>query len=160
MIILSWNCRGLGNLRAVPTIKDLIRTNRPDIIFLFETLVQASKIEEIRVKIGFDFAFVVDREGRGGAVTVLWKSTVNCNILNHSLNFINLEVNHNFKGSRRLTGFYGIPDRTKRKESWNLLYSLAGMSQLPWCVIGDFNDILSEDEKRARVDHHQWLLNG
>lgn len=34
------------------------------------------------------------------------------------------------------------------------------MSQLPWCVIGDFNDILSPDEKRGRVEHPHWLMRG
>lgn len=44
-------------------------------------------------------------------------------------------------------------------ESWNLLSNLAGMSQLPWCIIGDFNDLLLEDDKKGRVDHPQWLFN-
>lgn len=80
--------------------------------------------------------------------------------MNYSLNYINMEVGDNSKGNWRLTGFYGIPDRSKRKDSWNLLRNLAGMSQLPWCIIGDFNNILSADEKRGNVEHPQWLLNG
>lgn len=35
MSILSWNCRGLDNLRAVPNIRDLFITYKVDIIFLY-----------------------------------------------------------------------------------------------------------------------------
>ena len=40
-----------------------------------------------------------------------------------------------------LTGFYGHPETTRRVESWCLLKSLRGSSQLPWLVVGDFNEI-------------------
>lgn len=33
------DCRGLGNLRAVPILKYLIRGNIPDVIVLYETFV-------------------------------------------------------------------------------------------------------------------------
>lgn len=55
MSIMSWNYRDLGNLRAVLVLKDPIRTHKSIDIFLFETLVNISNIEEIRVKIGYDF---------------------------------------------------------------------------------------------------------
>lgn len=51
MIILSYNCRGLGNLWVVPILHELIRTHKPDIIFLFETLVHAQRLVEIYVQI-------------------------------------------------------------------------------------------------------------
>lgn len=66
--ILSWNCRGLGHLSAVPTLKNLIRSHKPDFIFLYETLVNENKIEDVCRKIGFNGCFAVDREGRGGGV--------------------------------------------------------------------------------------------
>lgn len=34
------------------------------------------------------------------------------------------------------------------------------MSDLPWCIIGDFNDLLAHEEKRGRVQHPQWLIDG
>lgn len=92
MSFISWNCRGLGNSRAVPTLCDLIRTYQPDVIFLCETLVHANIIEEIRVRLGFDAAFAVDRIGRSGGLALLWKHPFECNILNYSSNFINVEV--------------------------------------------------------------------
>lgn len=37
-------------------------------------------------------------------------------------------------------------------QSWTLMGNLASLSTLPWCMIGDFNDILSQYEKRAGMD--------
>jgi ribonuclease HI len=34
------------------------------------------------------------------------------------------------------------------------------MSDLPWCIIGDFNDLLSKDDKKGANPHPNWLCNG
>jgi len=54
MIILSWNCRGLGEPRTVPALCDLIRIHKPDIIFLSETLCHANKIVEVRRMVRYE----------------------------------------------------------------------------------------------------------
>lgn len=51
-----------------------------------------------------------------------------CNIISYSINFINMEITDDTRGLWRLTGFYGLPERARRKASWNLLRSLANMS--------------------------------
>ncbi|PNX71291.1 hypothetical protein L195_g027166, partial [Trifolium pratense] len=51
----------------------------------------------------------------------------------------------------RLTGFYGIPHREQRRESWDSLRTLSQQSTLPWCIVGDFNDIFSNDDKRGHA---------
>ena len=53
MRCLSWNCRGLGNSRAVRSLCDLVKSHRPCILFLMETLVHEMKIEKLRIKLGF-----------------------------------------------------------------------------------------------------------
>lgn len=41
-----------------------------------------------------------------------------------------------------------------------MLCGLAGMTQLPWCIVGDCNDILAIDDKLGHVPHPPWLLRG
>nr|DAD24222.1 TPA_asm: hypothetical protein HUJ06_025685 [Nelumbo nucifera] len=148
MICLSWNCQGLGNPRAVHALRELIHSRKLDVIFLIETLVH----------IGFVGAFAVDREGRGGGISFLWKAPNMCSLLHYSNNHINVQVCDDEKGPWRLTSFYSYPDRNRRRDSWNLLRAICDSSRLPWCCIGDFNDMLSPEDKQGRLDHPNWLL--
>jgi len=53
-------------------------------------------------------------------------------------------------------------DAKRRKEKSILEFnsSTIDLSQLLWCIIGDFNDILSADEKKGRSDRQPWLIQG
>jgi exonuclease III len=70
MIILSWNCRGLGVPSAIPNLKKLARGHKPDILFLSETLSHARQLESVRVMLGFDSCLAIDVEGRSGGLPV------------------------------------------------------------------------------------------
>lgn len=59
-----------------------------------------------------------------------------------------------------LTGFYEEPDRSHRRNSWDLLRKLECESSLPWCVIDDTNNTLSLDDKRGGRPYPNWLLQG
>ncbi|XP_073051725.1 uncharacterized protein [Primulina eburnea] len=160
MIILSWNCRGLGHSRAIPSLRDLARVYKPDVIFLFETLAHSQKLEDIRVLLGFENVFAVDRIGRSGGIGVLWRKSEQVTVTNYSSNHVDLRVSDDMNGEWRCTGYYGYPERTRRRDSWNLIRSLAAQSNLPWLCIGDYNDMLSTEDKRGRVEHPPWLLSG
>lgn len=99
------------------------------------------------MNLGFSCCLSVDREGRSGGLAVLWKDPVKIQVINFARNYINLEMHEREQRKWRLTGFHGLPESTRRRESWNLLRSLAGMSDLPWCIIRDFNDLLAHEEK-------------
>jgi hypothetical protein len=34
------------------------------------------------------------------------------------------------------------------------------MFELPWCIVGDFNDLLTQEDKRGNHSHPNWLCNG
>lgn len=71
MSCLSWNCRGLGNPLAVLALRELVKTHKPGLVFLFETLAHHNKIEEVRRSIGFNGCFSVDKIGRSEGVAIL-----------------------------------------------------------------------------------------
>jgi len=160
MNIIAWNCRGLGNVKAVPSIKDMVRVYKSDIVILIETLVSGNKISDLCYTIGFDNHFSVDRIGRSGGLAVLWRNSVNCSLINYSQNFINLQIQDPTLGNWRLTAFYGYSDSGRRRESWDLLRYLSNLSSSPWCIIGDFNDHLSTADKRGGPDRPSWLIRG
>jgi len=87
---------------------------------------------------------------------------VNCSITisNYSSNHIDAEITDINKGKWRVTGYYGFPSHGRRREAWNFLRQLTNSSNLPWCILGDFNDILSPNEKKGRNEIANWLING
>uniref|UniRef100_A0A2N9J2G5 Zinc knuckle CX2CX4HX4C domain-containing protein n=1 Tax=Fagus sylvatica TaxID=28930 RepID=A0A2N9J2G5_FAGSY len=50
----------------------------------------------------------------------------------------------------RLTFFYGAPETHRRIETWNLLRGLNQQFLLLWCCIGDFNEIVKNEEMHGR----------
>jgi endonuclease/exonuclease/phosphatase family metal-dependent hydrolase len=84
----------------------------------------------------------------------MWRDTIDCRVMNYSRNFINLIVKEREEEEDwRLTCYYGYPERERRRQAWDLLRELRDMSDLPWCVIGDFNDLLSQEDKRGLNPH-------
>ncbi|CAJ2647159.1 unnamed protein product [Trifolium pratense] len=160
MNIISWNCRGLGGPLAVPNLKYLVRVYKPDVLFLCETLSNSNKTEEFRYVLGFDYCFTVNREGRGGGLVLFWNSSFNCTISSYSQNHIDVEVGDAVSGNWRLTCYYGFPGSGQRRTAWNFLRQLSHVSNLPWCIVGDFNDILSSNEKKGRNERASSLING
>ncbi|XP_074350142.1 uncharacterized protein LOC141689683 [Apium graveolens] len=90
----------------------------------------------------------------------MWRTEGGCKVIDSGNHYIDFEVANNQLGRWRYTGFYGCPERGRRTETWNLLWSLAARSNLPWCVIGDFNDMMFVDKKRGVNVQPQYLLNG
>lgn len=107
MYLLSWNCRGVGNLRIVRILRDLIKSLNPTFIFLSETLVEKTVIAKFCSKLGFADFFVVDRVGRGGGLAVLWKHNVECRVMNYS-NHVDVHFIKNDVPVWRLTCYYGF----------------------------------------------------
>ncbi|GAU39014.1 hypothetical protein TSUD_378900 [Trifolium subterraneum] len=117
-------------------------------------------MERIRIMLQYDSCLAIDVEGRSGGLAIMWKDSVKCRVMNYSRNFINIIVEDEDKGEWRLTCYYGYPERNRRKLAWDLLRELRDMSTLPWCVIGDFNDLLSQEDKKGLLPHPNWLCSG
>ena len=71
----------LPGLWSIQNLREIIRSQRSSLIFLIETLVNDEKIEQLRIQLGFDGKFVVNRVGKGGGLALLWKHPIACNLL-------------------------------------------------------------------------------
>ncbi|KAK1398276.1 hypothetical protein POM88_008139 [Heracleum sosnowskyi] len=81
MNVLSWNCRGVGRPRNVQFLSDVVRQEKPGVVFLCETLAKKSKMEWVQLKIGYQGMFVVDPIGRSGGLTMFWKDNDKVEVL-------------------------------------------------------------------------------
>ncbi|KAG6683712.1 hypothetical protein I3842_12G027600 [Carya illinoinensis] len=153
MIILSWNCRGLGNPRTVRELHLLVKEKGPRIVFLSETKCRRDRVEGVRNKVGFDESFVVDSVGRSGGLAMVWKAEMQVDLYSYSQSHISLLVSQNEGGQKvMVTGFYGNPVVEKRKLSWNLLRRLKPEGQMAWLCCGDFNELLTNEEQHGGVN--------
>jgi exonuclease III len=107
MSILSRNCRGLGNPRAVRDLCRMVKKKRPKLVFVMETKLQAQKFGCLKIKLGFDNVFVVDSVGKSGGLALFWSSEVDIEIQNFSRRHINAVVKLESTSSHwKFTRFY------------------------------------------------------
>jgi exonuclease III len=148
MNIISWNCRGLGNLRTVRELHRMVKQKKPILVFLMETKLRHDRMEAIRRKLEFPNMLDVDCIGKSGGLALLWNEEVKLEIQNYSQRHINAVIRgQEGEAPWKFTGFYGQPDVAKRHEAWALMKHLAGLVPIPWVCIGDFNEITIQSEK-------------
>ncbi|GLT27461.1 hypothetical protein SLA2020_024580 [Shorea laevis] len=147
--MFAWNCRGLGKVSAISELKKLCFQHKPSILFLSETKRTATKMNLIRIDLGFEHCFAVGCVGRGGGLALLWTEDFTLQLSSISQSHIDVEIVDPGGRRWRLTGFYGHPEVARREESWTLLKSLKAASTLPWLCLGDFNEILRQSEKEG-----------
>ncbi|KAI0492152.1 hypothetical protein KFK09_026418 [Dendrobium nobile] len=148
--IVFWNCRGARKRRASLYMKEIVKDFGVFFIGLLETKITSFERKEVDLLIGTEWNFYcVPLEGLSGGILVLWKVNVaSFQILESSSQFIvgDLEV-HN-KGTWRIASIYGSKDVYRRRWLWERLGFFAD-KELPLVIGGDFNCILSSDDKRG-----------
>ena len=155
-MILGWNCRGLGNLRSVRALRDLMQRWKPKIVFLMETKMKKNQMEKEKFKLGLLNGLIVPRVGRSGGLAILWDRDVKVEVQSYSGYFIDASMTDSDSGFQwHITGFYGNPKTHRRKESRDLLKYLSQKNQMPWLCFGDFNEIMSVEEKLGGVQRSQ-----
>jgi hypothetical protein len=59
----------------------------------------------------------------------------------------------------RFTGIYGESKAGEKENTWRLLHTLEGQSDLPWLCMGDFNEILFAHEKEGGPTRAQGCMD-
>ncbi|XP_060973965.1 uncharacterized protein LOC133039154 [Cannabis sativa] len=160
MNTLSWNCRGLGNPRAQQFLADICCQKKPKFLFLCETLCSKDLVDRVKFKLGFESCFAVEAVGRSGGLAFFWKFDEEARLLGYSKHHVDFEITVPGTTTWRLTGFYGEPDRSLRPRTWALIRTLLADSPLPWCLIGDFNNIANQSEKNGGRPYPNALIEG
>ena len=118
------------------------------------------QMEKEKFKISLLNGLIVPRVGRSGGLAMLWSKDIKVEVQGYSGNYIDaivIDPESSFKWC--ITGFYENPETHRSKESWDLLRSLSQKYQLPWLCFGDFNEIVSVEEKLGGVRRSQKQMD-
>ncbi|KAJ1391834.1 Zinc knuckle CX2CX4HX4C, partial [Sesbania bispinosa] len=121
MIILSWNCRGVGASATANELKELCKSSKPAIVFLMETRAKLEKLGEVQRRLRFSKCFCVNPQGQSGGLGLFWDNSVEC------------------------TFIYGDPTPRPRRELWGQLSLLTTGRVHPWALVGDLIRSFVED---------------
>ncbi|CAL1353160.1 unnamed protein product [Linum trigynum] len=93
----------------------------------------------------------VGARNTAGGLALLWDSNVDFTLKSMSQNHIDGVVKHeDGENVWRFTGFYGWPEGENKSRSWDLLRNLHNQMSMAWVVMGDFNQVVSGNEKRGK----------
>ncbi|GAA0168847.1 hypothetical protein LIER_23471 [Lithospermum erythrorhizon] len=137
---------GFGPTRAVRSLAGLVTTKKPLLILLIETKLWTNEWEVVKKKLRMPNGFFVDARGRNGGLALLLPRDVQVDIKSFSTHHVEACIMDDPYNPWRFVGFYGHHEVGKRKHSWNLMRLLSGLSDLPTLFMGNFNEILNNNE--------------
>ncbi|XP_048494767.1 uncharacterized protein LOC125494918 [Beta vulgaris subsp. vulgaris] len=114
-------------------------------------MINKTAAEALKDRLGFKNAFGVASRGRAGGLCIYWKEEVLFSLISFSQHHICGDIDD---GTRkwRFIGVYGWAKEEEKCHTWSLLRHLCEDSSRPILLGGDFNEILSYDEKEGGVD--------
>lgn len=123
MILLVWNCRGIGQSTIIHWIIEDIRSHRADVIFLFEIKTHKySYVSTIVDTLGFSKFHFVPAMGNSWGLMLHWKETISIQIIAESNCIINcLMLDSKTHADWQCSSVYGPPVASLKDDFWNML---------------------------------------
>jgi hypothetical protein len=114
MSILSWNCRGLRQSRAVQELLAPTRAKSSSMVFL-KTRHSAKRAMNLKWRLGLKNSVGVDSIDQGGGLVLFWHESLHVVLLGMNSHFIDVHVkDSDSKLWYRITFVYGEP-RTEQR---------------------------------------------
>jgi hypothetical protein len=92
MNLLGLNCHALGLDAAVGELRDLCRSNNPEVVFLSKTKKKEKEMVRLRWSSGFTNGVAVDCCGRSGGLALWWKDGVDVTVRPWCQYFIDAQI--------------------------------------------------------------------
>lgn len=158
MNILSLNVRGAASSDFKRTFRELVNLHLLDIVILTETRVSGQRADNIITNLGFERYTKVDAMGFAGGIWVLWNPNSVClEPVASSFQEIHLKCKvHN--NTFLLSAIYANPLFEHRKSLWESFTDLSSLSNTPWLIMGDLNEISKPFEKFGRGPPSEYKM--
>ncbi|XP_016207248.1 uncharacterized protein LOC107647708 [Arachis ipaensis] len=153
MIYSCWNVRGLGGYGKWCMVKELKKKYRLNMLGLIETKKESVSRFDVARLWGCDTVDweCVESVGASGGLLLMWDNflftRLNCYKGDGWLSVEGILTKNNFKCVFCLV--YGAHVRSEKLVMWEELSYMVGLCQVPFCFMGDFNEILQLEERKG-----------
>ncbi|KAL0282257.1 UNVERIFIED_CONTAM: hypothetical protein Sangu_2959900 [Sesamum angustifolium] len=156
---LSMKLLGLRAPWTVWKLRELVRLHDPALVYLSETKCSVQRAEVVKKILNY-FGLGIPSRGRSRDLLMLLRKDLDVLIQSFSNNHIDATVQASPTAARwRFIGFYGHPDVPQRRATWCLLRQLSRQSHRPWLCMGNFNEILCQEEKQGVNVRVSWQIS-
>ncbi|XP_059284882.1 uncharacterized protein LOC132038189 [Lycium ferocissimum] len=150
MIISSWNIRGLNLPFKQKELKAFMLKNKVSLMAVLETRVKENKVAKVTQTLGVDWQLGFNYNyATNGRIWVGWKPAhLDLTILHTTSQVIHCYVeDKDTSFASYITFVYGFNTVGERKEMWDQLRTIYSSLTGPWLILGDFNALLSVDDR-------------
>lgn len=147
MNIISWNVRSAAGADFRRIFREMIDSYKPDLVILSETRLSGQRAESIISTLGFNNHLKVDAMGFTGGIWVLWPSeAIQVEPISNAFHEMYFKIQVH-SALFILIALYASLKFSIRKILWNKLEQILEFINLPWLIMGDFNEIANQNEK-------------
>ncbi|KAI0496464.1 hypothetical protein KFK09_022781 [Dendrobium nobile] len=148
--IIFWNCRGARKREASLYLREVVKDYKGFFVGLTETKISSFDRSDVNQIIGNEWDyFNHPSSGTSGGILILWKKDfASFEMVDHSLQVVVGQLNINALGKWNIATVYGGKDAQTRRSLWSKLENYMSADE-PCIIGGDFNCILSKEDKRG-----------
>lgn len=148
-MIVSWNTRGLNKISKLRDISSRLLELGLDISILIETRVKNTNADKVRSKLNLPGRYEDNYSNHNnGKIWIVWNEyNIDLRVVNSSNQHIHYGIYDN-NGSFKywMTAVYAHNQLDLGKRLWKIIENLQHSRQGPWCVIGDYNNVLTAQD--------------
>lgn len=164
MSIIYWNVRGAASKAFLRNARELIRTHNPSIFVVAEPRISGDRADRQIANLGFPNSTKYDARGFSGGIWVLSDDSIgNVTVIGKRPQIITLLIEKHEEEPWILSAVYASPTSSVREELWIFIERCQMFDNIAWCLVGDFNQIMSSEERqdgRLRDRRHaQRMVN-
>jgi hypothetical protein len=110
-------------------------------LFVCETRTGEKKIKDLRWRLGLRKYLTQLGKGKGAGIALYWDEQLEIKVLSQGPRYFDVLINDRTNGRKwRGTFVYGEPKSSERHHIWNILHRIKTDADVPWMMIGDFNE--------------------
>ncbi|XP_077225676.1 uncharacterized protein LOC143858851 [Tasmannia lanceolata] len=143
---LIWNIRGAKNSPSRRRLKALSKLHKLNFIVLLEPFLNEIEIHKVAELLHFTNSMTNLNEA--SKIWILWDGSLSMSRVSSNNQALSVEITHLQSGSEAfMTLIYASCSKVERRNLWSYLWECSRSFSKAWAVGGDFNALLSPEEK-------------